>query len=109
MKYELVFPNPRIARRLHVFDTPVCPCESWVYVAGEFGGGIWAIERTDGVADVVDYTDFRLLLGISRELVYGVDGQFEVGYAFARKVRYESNTPDVEPDDTVMLRCGLTY
>jgi hypothetical protein len=33
----------------------------------------------------------------------------EIGYVFARTAEYESATPDIEPDDTVILRYGFFY
>jgi hypothetical protein len=109
VKFELVFPHPRIARRIYLFGACTDHVQDWIYVAGEFGGGIWAIERTGGAIDTVDYTDFRVFLGLERKIVAGLDTRLEVGYVFGRELRYESATPDLELADTVMLRGGVTY
>lgn len=131
VKFELVFPHPRVARRIYTFGAakggtakgavPLnqgdCPLshagtdevQDWLYLAGEFGGGIWAVERASGSLDMVDYTDFRLVLGIQRKVIGGLDGRLEVGYSFGREIQYASATPDFKPADTVMLRGGLTY
>lgn len=103
--YELVFPRPKLAKRLHV----ECNRETWAYIAGELGGGSWAIERADGSDDVFAYRDLRAILGIERKICKGPVARLEVGYVFAREIEYASSTPDFEPDDTVMLRAELGF
>jgi hypothetical protein len=104
-QFDLVFPKPRIAWRYG------CEGEfsSWWYVGGEFGGGSWAIARASGQPDVVNYTDWRISVG--QEIRRNTDSiaWIELGYVFNRKVSYNSDTPDFEPDNTVMLRVGLGY
>ena len=115
VKFELVFPSPRIARRIYTFGALAEDVQDWLYLAGEFGGGIWAIERTSGAVDKVDYTDFRVILGLERKVIGGLDGRLEVGYVFGREIRYASGRAPtggwsgLEPPDTVMLRGGVTY
>lgn len=109
LKFDLVFPHPRVGRRIYTFGAWSDEVQDWLYLAGEFGGGIWAIERTGGTPDEVDYTDFRLILGIERKVIGGLDARLEVGYVFGREIRCASASPDFEPADTVMLRGGLTY
>jgi len=109
VKFELVFPSPRIARRIYTFGSWADDVQDWLYLAGEFGGGIWAVERTSGAVDKVDYTDFRVILGLERKVIGGLDGRLEVGYVFGREIRYASGTPGLEPPDTFMLRGGVTY
>jgi hypothetical protein len=81
----------------------------WGYVAGEFGGGRWEIERANGAADSVDYTDLRVLVGVESVHVLGLKGHIEVGYVFARRVNFLSDTPDYKPQNTLMLRAGFRY
>ncbi len=109
VKFELVFPHPRIARRIYTFGACTDDVQDWLYVAGEFGGGIWAVEQTSGAIDQVDYTDFRVVLGLQRKVIGGLDAQLEAAYVFGREIRYASGTPGLEPADTVMLRGGVTY
>jgi hypothetical protein len=109
LEFELAVPRPRIACRI---DWPhACPdgAEDWVYLAGEFGGGSWAIRRADRTNDVFAYRDYRLILGLERKAVGRLDARLEIGYVFGRQIEYASSTPDVKPSDTVMLRAGLTY
>ncbi len=109
VEYDLVFPHPRIARRVYVFGSCTDAVQDWVYLAGEFGGGTWAIERSGGLSDVVDYTDWRLFLGWQRKVIGGLDAHLEVGYVFERELEFASPTPVIEPADTIMVRGGVTY
>ena len=105
IKLELVFPQPKASYRW----TIDCGVQWWVYVAGEFGGGSWEIQRANGAADSVDYSDIRAILGVEAVTKAGLKGHFEIGYVFNRRIDYTSATPDFKPDSTVMLRAGLAY
>jgi hypothetical protein len=108
-KFELAFPRPKIARRIYWCGACGDDVKDWLYVAGEFGGGTWAIRRDDGSDDRVTYGDYRVLLGLERWDLYGLDGRLEVGYVFGREISYLSPTPDFHPTGTVLLRAGVTY
>jgi len=111
VKFDLVFPHPRIAQRIYHFPGTLAPgdVEHWIYLAGELGGGVWAVERAGGVADEIDYTDYRLVFGVERKVLGGLDAHCEIGYVFGRKLRYASRFAKYTPNDTVMLRGGVTY
>lgn len=103
---ELIFPRPKAAKRIALGIDSAW----WSYVAGEFGGGSWAIERESGVDDVATDRDFRAILGVERKKIDGGGLRFEVAYVFGRKIEYLSGMPpDVSLDDTVMLRAGANY
>ncbi len=104
-RLELILPRPRFARRFYAD----CCEEYWWYVAGEFGGGAWAIERASGVEDMAIYRDFRVMLGWERKVAEGFGSHFEIAYVFGREIEYDSGTPDFEPDDTLMLRTGIMF
>lgn len=108
-EYRLVFPAPRIAWRLPWTDVPGQD-ERWFYIAGEFGGGAWAVERTSGASERLDITDWRIYVGLERKIIGGLSRRVELGYVFARTMEY-SSAPDneISLDDTLMLRAGLTY
>ena len=108
-RFELVTPRPRIARRVYSLGACTEEVQDWVYLAGEFGGGSWAIRRAGGANDVVTYRDFRVILGLQRKAIGGLDYRLEVGYLFGRDIEYKSSTPDVHPADGLMLRAGMTY
>jgi hypothetical protein len=107
--FELVVPRPKIARRIYWPGASTDDVQDWAYVAGEFGGGTWAIRRAAGTKDLLTYRDFRVILGLERKAIGRLDARLEVGYVFGREIEYASDTPDIEPSDTVMLRGGLTY
>jgi hypothetical protein len=101
---ELVFPQPKISRQLVAAEAR----QVWGYVAGEFGGGAWTIERAGGYGDSVDYRDIRVFLGLEwREA--GHKGRIEMGYVFNRRLDYVSATPNFDPRATLMLRAGFSW
>ncbi len=107
-RFELVSPRPRIAWRFRQCIEPAC-VEHWAYVAGEFGGGEWAIRRSSGADDTATLRDYRIILGVERKVICGLSSRLEIGYVFGRVQEYRSATPDFEPDDTLMLRLGASY
>ena len=61
-RFELTFPRPKIARRIgHI---PYLQ-EDWVYLSAFFGGGTWAVRRTNGGDDELTLRDF---LGLKKYL-----------------------------------------
>jgi hypothetical protein len=104
-RLELLFPRPRITWRPGGW---FCP-DDWLYVAGEFGSGTWAIERASGADDLVTYRDYRVVLGWERKPVKQLQSRVELAYVFGRELEYDSPTSDFRPDDAVMLRFGLAY
>ena len=105
-KVELLFPRPRILRKL-ASSTP--EKTRWAYLAGEFGGGSWAIDRSNGTPDVFTYSALRLLVGYESKQKSGFAPRIEAGYIFNRKVEYQSGVGDFDPDDAVMLRVGGSF
>jgi hypothetical protein len=103
-RFELTAPRPTIARRWYADDCQ----EHWVYVAGELGGGTWAIEQ-NGVSDVMTYNDYRIILGWEKKTAGGLSALGEIGYVFARQVSFDSGAPDYDPHDTIMVRLGAKY
>ena len=108
-KFEILFPKPKLARRINWFGTYSSTVSDWIYLAGEFGGSTWAIQRANGANDVLNYRDFRVILGLERKAIGMMDYRFEVGYVFGRELEYASATPEVEPSDTIMVRGGFSY
>jgi len=109
VKYEAIFPRPRIAWRLPGGSLG-SNSERWAYLGGEFGGGVWSIQRPISLAqDLLTYNDYRLLIGLERKVVGGLSRRLEAGYVFGRELEFASATPDVELEDTLFLRAGLTY
>jgi hypothetical protein len=110
VRWEVLFPRPKFAQRLSVVGNT----EFWWFVAAEYGGDSWTIERTTGPAagmeDYVDYSDFRVSLGLEWTTLSNYRGLLEVGYVFERELQFKSDLPSsIEPDETFMVRGGLSF
>lgn len=105
LRLDLVAPRPKLARRM-LGDANV---SHWLYCAGEFGGGAWAIERAGGADDVLYYRDYRAIIGWERTALCGISGRVEAGYVFNRQVEYRSTSNSFDLDGTSMLRAELSY
>ncbi|MEQ8210941.1 MAG: DUF6268 family outer membrane beta-barrel protein [Lacipirellulaceae bacterium] len=106
-KYELIFPRPRAAWQL-AGSTP--NDARWLYIGGEFGGGVWSITRpSTGMLDTVNYNDLRLLVGLERKRLGGISHRLEFGYVFYRELEFERPATELQLDDTVFVRAGLSY
>ncbi|MGL4514869.1 MAG: DUF6268 family outer membrane beta-barrel protein [Lacipirellulaceae bacterium] len=102
----LVFPNPKIRRALPSTGA----ADWWWYVAGEYGGGSWTVNRS-GTPDRIDYNDVRLSLGIEWQTNTQASGHAEVGYALDRELLF-GDTDDparAKLDDALMFRVGIGY
>lgn len=103
LRYDLVFPKPKVAFRVHRTPTG----EGWTYIGGEFGGDAWAIQRRSGADDIVYYKDWRLLIGYESRNPGALSWLAEGALVFNRSLEYESEVGDFDPDATVMIRFGF--
>ena len=108
LQIDLLFPQPKIARRIYWDGAFGEKVQDWIYIAGEFGTDVWAVRRASGNNDVLTYRDLRLIIGLERKCIGCLDWRLELGYVFGREIRYR-RSPDVGVSDTVMLRAGMTY
>ncbi|MCA9076432.1 MAG: hypothetical protein KDA93_15495 [Planctomycetaceae bacterium] len=104
-RFEILVPRPRFAHRFRKCDNH----ERWAYIAGEFGGGSWAIERTTGADDIATYRDFRLITGIEFKFDDKSSWRVEGGYVFGRELEYDSNLGNYQPGDTALVRAALRF
>lgn len=104
-RLELIFPKPKLAARFNVGTG----FEDWIYTTAEFGGNTWPIVRAGGQHDNVTYIDYRILVGFERKLDGGAGYRLEAGYVFGRSISFTSGQGDFDPQDTFMLRGGITY
>lgn len=105
-RLELIFPKPKFTYRIEKDEN----LERWAYVAGEFGGGSWAIRRSPGGRDdIVTYSDLRLIGGLETKHTNGKISQLEVGFVFNRSLEYQSDIGNYNPSPTAMLRYQLTF
>lgn len=103
----IVFPNPKVRRRF----VDIGSAKWWGYMAGEYGGGRWTIERADGSPDDFDYNDIRIILGLEWETQTQARGYIEAGYVFNRELVYARSLmpPSLTLDETVMVRLGFDF
>lgn len=106
VKYELMFPRPRIVWRLP--STTNC-LERSFYLAGELGGGAWAVQRTSGATDTLNLASYGALLGYEQKTVGGWSRRYEFGYLFGRELEYEKSGEKITLDDSLIARIGLSY
>lgn len=104
-RYEILFPRPKISRRLFRTDADV---SWWVTAIGEFGGNTWAVQRLDGTDDKFTYSDLRLIGGVERQVAGRLTTRFEAGYVFDRQAEYAGGGK-LKPADTVLLRAEIAY
>ena len=107
-KVDIAFPRPKVAWRTWAEGCPGYN-ERWWYVAGDFGGGIWAVQRDSGADDTLSYSDIRVLIGTERIHIGSLSHRLECGYVFARQLEYDSMSNDFSLDDTVFIRSALQY
>lgn len=102
LRLDLAFPRPRAA--MQILDSP-----SWIYLAGELGGGTWAIEREQSYDDNANYRDLRLNFGIETIHDNGAASALELGYVFARELSYRSALGNYSPRDCLMIALVSRY
>jgi len=109
-EYEMVFPHPKLAHRVYWFGQYGRDVQDWLYLAAEFASDSWTLSHADGSIDEAVLRDYRLILGMERRVIGGLDARIELAYAFNREIRfYRSNQTNFDPDDTVMVRLKLLY
>ncbi|WP_437230038.1 hypothetical protein SH661x_001751 [Planctomicrobium sp. SH661] len=105
LQVDMLVPRPRIAWRFNKEEVQ----ESWLFLAGEVGGGSWAIERDPKLADRMGYRDLRCVGGIEYKQQSGGRSVFEAGYVFNRHIQFQSGPGDVNPGTTFVIRWGQFY
>jgi len=109
-EYEMVFPHPKLSHRVYWFGQYGEDVQDWLYLAAEFASESWTLSHADGSIDEAVLRDYRLILGMERKVIGGLDARIELAYAFGREIRfYRSNQTNFDPDDTVMVRLKLLY
>lgn len=102
----IVFPNPKVRKLMSAVGNT-----KWFwYVAGEYGGGSWTIDRPLGLSDQFDYNDIRVIGGLEWETQTSVRGFIEAGYVWDRELLFRSGEPGhAGLNDTVMVRGGINF
>ena len=112
LELDLYFPRPRIAQRYPNFRN----LELWGYIAGEYGGGSWTVQRFDFAGmtsfdDQIDINDFRATIGVEWVGPRNVNGFIETGYVFNRELVSQLSLParELQLQDSVLIRMGLAF
>ena len=106
VRFDIFFPQPRLSAYL----TTVGRYELWWYIAGEYGGGAWTIQRADGTSDRIDINDIRVSAGLEWMGPRGFNGFVEAGFVFKRQVIYVATPSDsFNPDNSYMVRAGISF
>jgi hypothetical protein len=110
-RFDIFFPKPKLAQRLTTLGNQ----DIWWYVAGEYGGGAWTIERADQTSDRMDINDIRLILGAE----WGQPGRMaqgrrvgfvEAAWVTGREIIYVNDPNDsISLNDAIMVRAGFNY
>jgi hypothetical protein len=108
-KVELLFPEPKIARRIFCERSFGREINTWVYLSGEFAGDYWAVEMQNGSHEEALLRDCRVIFGIERKRIQGLGMKLEVGYVFGRRILYSGATAEFDPSDTILIRAGVQY
>jgi hypothetical protein len=109
LEFDLLFPEPKISRRIHFLENLNKKGEYWGYIAGEFAGDVWTFAQNSGGNEQVLLRDSRVILGLEHKTHGGLTADIEVGYVFNRAIRFTGDTPSVDPANTVLLRARLMY
>jgi len=105
LRFEVSFPRPRVLKRLSCEGEN----ERWIYIAGEFGGGSWAVERANQTDDILTIRDYRLLGGMEFKRPENRELFWEAGLVFGRTIEYESGLGDLDQDAAFMFRGGVSF
>lgn len=117
MRFEIVFPRPRVTFAL---PKPAAAegdawgdgsrisrrgsREHWLYIAGDLGGGTWAVERDRTRDDLATYRDLQCRIGLECVEREGLRSAIEIAYLFDRRLEFTSGDGDMRLDDTAMIR-----
>jgi hypothetical protein len=102
---DMLVPSPKVAWRFEDSDNG----EGWLYLAGQVGGGSWAIQREGQRDDRLGYRDLRLLCGVESKTVDGDRRVLEAGYVFDRQLRFSSGQGNLNAGGTFVVRWGRLY
>lgn len=106
IKFDLYFPRTKLSHRIPNIND----YEAWSYIGAEYGGGSWAIKRSDDSNDQVDINEIRSFIGVEWMGTKRVTGFFELGYVFNREIVYRSDGLNpLELQDALMLSTGFSF
>jgi hypothetical protein len=98
--FKLIFPNPKVLRRLHTGQQ----ADWWGYVHLDYAGGSWDIDPLG----LTDYNDIRLGTGIQFATRNQINGYFEFGGSFDREL-YSGGRRWASPPSVLFLKTGIIF
>ena len=101
-RLELIFPEPRLSRRIWQRDGQ----QMWIYALGQIAGGAWSVTPPSGPTGVVRYSDLRAGVGLEVISKRELSGSIEAGYVFDRNLV----TPTIgnfSPSNTLYFEISL--
>lgn len=108
-RFDIYFPRPKLSQYLSTIGNT----DVWWFIAGEYGGGTWTINRAglnSGDDTRMDINDIRVGGGLEWTGLRGSRGLFEVAYVFNREIVFASRSAGpLSLDDTIMIRGGLSF
>jgi hypothetical protein len=110
IQFEILFPNPKIAKRVRWWGSAVGnDISDWVYVSGELAGDCWSLKDDAGRTGSIAYRDWRFMLGYERKATGCLRFAVEVGGLFGRKYRDSIYDEDHSVDCGLVLRFKAIY
>ena len=110
MRFEILFPNPKISKRVHWWGSGAGnDVSDWIYVGGELGGDCWSLKDDAGRTGELAYRDYRLMLGYERKATDCLRFAAEIGGLFARNYRDSLRNEDHSIDSGLFLRIKAIY
>lgn len=106
VQLDLRFPSSMLAYR---FAKDGRRSEKWAYGSIGLGGNTWAVTRQSFQPDELSTRDIRLTLGIEKRLDGGGGWFAETGYAFDRRLEYESDGSELNLGDALFCTAGWRY
>jgi len=97
---RLVFPNPKISRRLWTGQQ----ADWWGYINMDYAGGSWDIKPYG----LTDYNDIRLGTGIEFATPNRIGGYFEFGGSFDREL-YSHGSRQARLPTVIYLKTGFIF
>ncbi|MFN3189279.1 MAG: hypothetical protein ACE361_02060 [Aureliella sp.] len=106
LRLDLRFPESTLGYRL---QKDGARSETWVRMGMGIGGNTWAATRNSGQSDLLSLRDIRLTTSIEK-LKDGGGGWFiQSGYAFNRRVEFETAASEISLGDALLLEAGWRY
>jgi hypothetical protein len=103
-RVELLIPKPRVVQR---FRSDEYGSAFW-YLAGQLGGGAWAVADTPTTNVLVSYSDLRLLVGLESFHISGWEWNVEAGYVFSRHLAVDGSAA-FAPHGTALVQASLAF